>query len=193
MSSPHFLSTNITLKVFQVGWTRLALHCKTFKRCNYIARLGCLRSATATKLPPMSSLAAQLANATNDRQSIADIHQSTVFLPNMTRFCRINQQQNSYGLMALVHCLVQTLEAAIKFVYFLHNASVIISLIRMRSKRDIKMGRLCTPGGAVLEIVGGGVTFRFLNGEATLDENMLFWVRLYALVVVLKILLDFRL
>ena len=55
------------------------------------------------------------------------------------------------------------------------------------------MGRLCTPGGAVLEIVGGGVTFRFLNGEATLDENMLFWVRLYALVVVLKILLDFRL
>ena len=69
----------------------------------------------------------------------------------------------------------------------------IISLIRMRSKRDIKMGRLCTPGGAVLGIVGGGVTFRFLNGEAILDENMLFWVRLYALVVVLKILLDFRL
>ena len=68
-----------------------------------------------------------------------------------------------------------------------------ISLIRMRSKRDIKMGRLCTPRGAVLGIVGGGVTFRFLNGEAILDENMLFWVRLYALVVVLKILLDFRL
>ena len=42
-------------------------------------------------------------------------------------------------------------------------------------------------------IVGGGVAFRFLNGEAILDENMLFWVRLYALVVVLKILLDFRL
>ena len=55
------------------------------------------------------------------------------------------------------------------------------------------MGRLCTPGGAVLRIVGGGVTFCFLNGEAILDENMLFWVRLYALVVVLKILLDFRL
>ena len=36
------------------------------------------------------------------------------------------------------------------------------------------MGRLCTPGGAVLGIVGGGVTFRFLNGEAILDENMLF-------------------
>ena len=55
----------------------------------------------------------------------------------------------------------------------------------MRSKRDIKMGRLCTPGGAVLGIVGGGVTFRFLNGVAILDENMLIWVRLYALVVVL--------
>ena len=63
----------------------------------------------------------------------------------------------------------------------------------MRSKRGIKMGRLCTPGGAVLGIVGEGVTFRFLNGEAILDENMLFWVRLYALVVVLKILFDFRL
>ena len=37
------------------------------------------------------------------------------------------------------------------------------------------------------------MTFRFLNGEASLDENMLFGVRLYALVVVLKILLDFRL
>ena len=36
------------------------------------------------------------------------------------------------------------------------TAVVFISLIRMRSKRDIKMGRLCTPGGAVLGIVGGG-------------------------------------
>ena len=58
------------------------------------------------------------------------------------------------------------------------------------------MGRLCTPGGAVLGIVGGGVRFRFLNGEAFFEEYMLFWVRLYtmyALVVVLKILLDFSL
>ena len=39
---------------------------------------------------------------------------------------------------------------------------LIISLItRMRYKRDIKMGRLCTPGGAVIGIVGGGVTLRF--------------------------------
>ena len=74
-----------------------------------------------------------------------------------------------------------------------NKCSLFISLIRMRSKRDIKMGRLCTPGGAVLGIVGGGVPFRFLNGEAILDENRLFWVRLYALVVVSKILLDFRL
>ena len=33
----------------------------------------------------------------------------------------------------------------------------------------------------------GGVTFRFLNGEAIPDENMPFYVRLYALMVVLKI------
>ena len=63
----------------------------------------------------------------------------------------------------------------------------------MRSKRDIKIGWLCTSGGAVLGTVGGGVTFRFLNGEAIPDENMPFYVRLYALVFVLKILLDFRL
>ena len=44
----------------------------------------------------------------------------------------------------------------------------------MRSKRDIKMGRLCTPGGAVLGIVGGGVRFRFLNGEVIFEEYMLF-------------------
>ena len=44
----------------------------------------------------------------------------------------------------------------------------------MRSKRDIKMGQLCMLGGAVLGIVGGGLTFHFLNGGAILDENMLF-------------------
>ena len=62
----------------------------------------------------------------------------------------------------------------------------------MRSKRDIKMGRLCMQG-AVLGIVGGGVTFRFLNGDAIPDENMTFFIRLYALVVPLKTLPDFRL
>ena len=89
---------------------------------------------------------------------------------------------------------------AIYFSYYLElhlyssvYSRLFISLIRMRSKRDIKMGRLCTPGGAVLGIVGGGVRFRFLNREAIFEEYMLFWVGLYALVVVLKILLDFSL
>ena len=41
-----------------------------------------------------------------------------------------------------------------------------------RGGSHIEMGRLCTPGGAVLGIVGGGVTFHFLNGVAILDENM---------------------
>ena len=54
------------------------------------------------------------------------------------------------------------------------------------------MGRLCTPGVGG-SIVGGGVMFHFLNGDAIPDENMPFYVRLYALVVVFKILFDFRL
>ena len=53
----------------------------------------------------------------------------------------------------------------------------------MRSKRDLKMGRLCTPGGSPRNC-RWGVTFRFLNGEAIPDENVPFYVRLYALVVV---------
>ena len=44
-----------------------------------------------------------------------------------------------------------------------HLTVVFISLIRMRSKRDIKMGRLCTPGGAVLGIVGGGCDVPFFK------------------------------
>ena len=49
----------------------------------------------------------------------------------------------------------------------------------MRSKPDIKMGQLCMlgeGGGAVLGIVGGGVTFCFLNGDAIPDKNMPFFV-----------------
>ena len=70
-----------------------------------------------------------------------------------------------------------------------YNSDVLLTLTkrrfylvntRMRSKRDIKMGWLCTRGsggrGAVLGIVGGGVTFRFLNGDAIPDENMPFFV-----------------
>ena len=45
---------------------------------------------------------------------------------------------------------------------------------------------MCTPGGAVLGIVGRGVTFRFLNGKAILGENMLFWVRLYAFIILYR-------
>ena len=48
-------------------------------------------------------------------------------------------------------------------------------------------------GGAVLGNVGGSATFRFLNGDAIPDENMPFFIRLYALVVPLKTLPDFRL
>ena len=63
----------------------------------------------------------------------------------------------------------------------------------MRSKRDNKMGRLCMRGwgGGVGE--GGsprncrwGCHVPFLNGDAIPDENMPFFVRLYALVVLLK-------
>ena len=69
----------------------------------------------------------------------------------------------------------------------------------MRSKRDVKMDRLCTGGGG-----GGwgegsprncrwGCDVPFLKCEAIPDENMPFFVRLYALVVLLKTLPDFRL
>ena len=79
----------------------------------------------------------------------------------------------------------------LKIKHMPRAGAIFISLItRMRYKRDIKMGRLCTPGGAVIGIVGGGVTFRFF---LIVRLFLLFWVRLYALVVVLKILLDFRL
>ena len=47
-------------------------------------------------------------------------------------------------------------------IIIVHRA-LFISLIRMRSKRDIKMGRLCTPGGAVLGIVGGGCDVPFFK------------------------------
>ena len=45
--------------------------------------------------------------------------------------------------------------------------AIFISLIRACvANETLKwVGWLCTPGGAVVGIVGGGVTFRFLNGE----------------------------
>ena len=47
--------------------------------------------------------------------------------------------------------------------------------------------------GAVLGIVGGGVTFLFLNGDTIPGENTPFFVCLYAPVVLLKTLPHFRL
>ena len=49
-----------------------------------------------------------------------------------------------------------------------------------------------TRGEVVLGIVGGGATFGFLNRDAISDQNMPFFIRLYALVVPLKIIPDFR-
>ena len=72
---------------------------------------------------------------------------------------------------------------------------------RMRSKQDIKKGSALYAdrggwlggGRAVLGIVGGCVTFRFLNLDAISDQNMPFFIRLYALVVPFKAIPDFRL
>ena len=64
--------------------------------------------------------------------------------------------------------------------------------MRMRSKRDIKKAQLSTRG-VVLGIVGGGVTFGFLIRDAISDENMPFFIHLYAIVVPLKTIPNFRL
>ena len=57
------------------------------------------------------------------------------------------------------------------------SSTLFISLVHACVANEILKWVGCVRrGGAVLGIVGGGVTFRFLNGEAILDENMLFWV-----------------
>ena len=59
-------------------------------------------------------------------------------------------------------CLLKLKKASLALRIESRLENIFISLItRMRYKRDIKMGRLCTPGGAVIGIVGGGVTLRF--------------------------------
>ena len=63
-----------------------------------------------------------------------------------------------------------------KFPFYLINT-------RMRRKRDWSAVYAGGGGGAVLRIVGGGVTFRFLNGDAFPDRNTPLSIRLYALVV----------
>ena len=60
-------------------------------------------------------------------------------------------------------CEDNMLFSHVKILCFLAKDHLVISLIRMRSKRDIKMGRLCTPGGAVLGIVGGGCDVPFFK------------------------------
>ena len=62
---------------------------------------------------------------------------------------------------------------------------------RMPIKRNIGKGQLCTQGeggGVPLEILGGSL----LNPDPISDQNMLFSIRLYALVVPLKTIPDFR-
>ena len=61
---------------------------------------------------------------------------------------------------------------------------------RLRNKRDIKKGWLCTRrgggGGVILGIVDGDMTFGSLNRDAISDQNMPFFIRLYTLVVPFK-------
>ena len=91
-----------------------------------------------------------------------------------------------------------TVTAAIKIApesyrkrYHLPVYSIIfIALIRACVPNEI-LKRVCYVrgrggGGAVLGIVGGGVTFRFLNRDAISDQNMPFFIRSYPLVVPLK-------
>ena len=56
----------------------------------------------------------------------------------------------------------------------------------MRIKRDIGKGQLCTRGGVLLGILGGGVPPGSLNPDPILVQNIPFATRLYALVVPLK-------
>ena len=63
----------------------------------------------------------------------------------------------------------------------------------MRNKQDIKKGRLCTRGGGGWGIPRWGCDVRFLNFDAILDQNMPFFIRLYAPVVPLETIPYFRL
>ena len=62
----------------------------------------------------------------------------------------------------------------------------------MRTKRDVRKGQLCTRKGVLLGILGGGVSLGSLNPDPISDQNMPFSIRLYALVVPLKTIPDFR-
>ena len=62
----------------------------------------------------------------------------------------------------------------------------------MRIKRDIRKGQLCTRVGVLFGILVGGVPPGSLNPDPISDQNMPFSIRLYALVVPLKTIPDFR-
>ena len=57
----------------------------------------------------------------------------------------------------------------------LNKYLLFILLIRACVANEILKWVGCVRWGAVLGIVGGGVTFRFLNGDAIPDKNMPFW------------------
>ena len=67
---------------------------------------------------------------------------------------------------------------------------------RMRTKRDIRRGQLCTPGGGgggiLLGILSGVVSPGSLNSDLISDQSMPFPIRLYALVAPLKTIPDSR-
>ena len=56
----------------------------------------------------------------------------------------------------------------------------------------VRNGRGGGGGGGILGIFGGGVPLVFLNPDPISDQNMPFSIHLYALVVPLKSILDFR-
>ena len=68
--------------------------------------------------------------------------------------------------------------------------------MRIRIKRDIEKGQLCTRegGGRVNtpRILGRDVPSGSSNPDTISDQNMPFSIRLYALVVLLKTIPDFR-
>ena len=76
--------------------------------------------------------------------------------------------------------------ASKKLGEFIFSAFTSFTSITCVANEILKWVGCVRRGGAVLGIVGGGVRFRFLHGEAIFEEYMLFWVRLYALVSCLE-------
>ena len=90
----------------------------------------------------------------------SSLSRSAVILPSPPCVLLVLQTQKR---TTQKHSSSESQVAWIKLQYLGVSEVIFISLIRMRSKRDIKMGRLCTPGGAVLGIVGGGCDVPFFK------------------------------